>query len=334
MKVLSSRKIHNGKMVFADIIYEWEDILSRQLEIPLLDRSESEVSFDKKCRNLYKKTKIPFYRLYSILDKRGKNIFMFDIGTKKQDGIYNAPNYIPCLIDYFFTDDEYTKFIRAYNRNSLVLVSSREVYEYLINKNCSIPIEHFPLSIADNYWQDEPFEKKYDLVMFGRQNPLLIKYINRYEKMHSDFRLVRRKNENGHFIYYLSSTGETVSICDTREEYMKLVSQSKVAVYATPGMDESRLGANGWNQVTPHFLEGIAGQCHIIARYPDNADTQWYEISKLCKSVETYEEFEELMDKYIREVVDLKFYNEYLKKHFTSRRVEMLKDIIEKYQLY
>lgn len=38
------------------------------------------------------------------------------------------------------------------------------------------------MSIADNYWQDEPFEKKYDLVLFGRQKPLLVEYIDRYEK--------------------------------------------------------------------------------------------------------------------------------------------------------
>lgn len=111
---------------------------------------------------------------------------------------------------------------------------------------------------------------------------------------------------------------------------MKLVSQSKVAVYTTPGIDESRFNANGWNQVTPHFLEEIAGQCHIIARYPDNAETRWYEISKICKNVESYEQFEEFMDIYIQEDVDLNLYKEYLKKHFTSRRVELLKDIIEK----
>ena len=115
---------------------------------------------------------------------------------------------------------------------------------------------------------------------------------------------------------------------------MNLVSESKVAVYTTPGMDGTRTDANGWNQVTPHFLEEIVGQCHIIARYPDNADTRWYEMQKICKNVDSYEDFEELLDKYLHETVDIKLYKEYVKKHFTSQRAEMLENIIKKYNLY
>lgn len=338
MRILTKRKITEKAEVerktFFDIVFEWEDIFSKQLNLPILARTEWEFGFDERCRKVYQKIKVPFYRLYSLIDRRGKNIFMFDCSTKRQDGIYNNSRYIPCLIDYFLSDEEYGKFLRAYSKNPLVLVSNRDVYEYLQKKGCPIPIEHFPLSLPDYYWNDEIYEKKYDLVMFARQNPLLVEYINMYENKHPDFKLVRRKYECGHYIYYLSATGETVSIGDSHEEYVKLVSQSKVAVYTTPGMDGTRTDANGWNQVTPHFLEEIAGQCHIIARYPDNADTQWYEISKICKCVESYDEFEQLMDKYRHEEVDLKLYKEYLQNHFTSKRVDMLRSIIEKYHLY
>lgn len=70
---------------------------------------------------------------------------MFDVSTKRQDGIYNSPNYIPCLIDYFLDEEAYPKFLNAYSKTSLVLVSSREVFEYLVDKECPIPIEHLPL---------------------------------------------------------------------------------------------------------------------------------------------------------------------------------------------
>ena len=338
MKILSKREImkeaQNNKKYCFDIIYEWEDILAEKLQIPVLTRSNSEFNFDEKCRKIYKKIKIPFFRLFSLYDRRGSNIVMFDASTKRQDGIYNNSHYIPCLIDYFLSEDEYEKFLKAYGRNLLVLVSSREVYEYLLAKDCPIPIEHFPLSLADGYWQDVPFEKKYDLVMFARQNPLLTKYIDRYEATHKDFKLVRRKYEDGHYIYYLSATGEIVSICDTHEDYVKIVSESKIAVYTTPGMDGTRTDANGWNQVTPHFLEEIAGQCHIIARYPDNADTRWYEMDQICPCVSNYEEFEKLVDEYRTKKVDLTKYKLYLNKHVTSKRADLLKEIMNRYGLY
>ncbi len=332
MNILSKREImkneKNNKKYCFDIIFEWEDILAQQLNIPVLFRSSLEFKFDEICRKIYKRVKIPFYRCFSFIDKREKYVIMFDASTKRQDGIYNNKKYIPCLIDYFLSEEEYHLFLKAYSHNSLVLVSSKEVYNYLIEKKCPLKIEHFPLSLPDNFKIPNKIKKKFDLVMFARQNPLLVKYINQYEKEHSDFVLVRRKYENGHYIYYLSSTGEVISICDTREEYFNLVMSSKVAVYTTPGMDNTRTDAKGWNQVTPHFLEEVAGMCHIIARYPKNADTEWYEMEKICKCVESYEEFAFLMDRYRKEEVDYKKYREYLKKHYTSQRAELLKKIL------
>lgn len=333
MYILTKRKVMesacNNKKYCFDIIFEWEDILSKGLEVNIIYRSRAEFSFDEKCRKLYRIIHMPLYRLFNIFDKnRGNAIIMFDASTKRQDGIYNHKKYIPCLIDYFLDDKSYSLFLKAYSRNQMVLVSSREVYDYLKSKNCPLKIYHFPLSLPDSFKAPTKIEKKYDLVMFARQNPLLVEYINRYEKENPDFVLVRRKYEGGHYIYYLSSSGETVSICDTREEYFNLVMSSRIAVYTTPGMDGTRTDANGWNQVTPHFLEEVAGMCHIIARYPKNADTEWYEIGKICKCVESYEEFSHMVDCYRKEEVDTEKYKKFIEKHYTSKRVKLLKEIL------
>ncbi len=333
MHILTKRKImenaSNNKRYCFDIIFDWEDILAKGLDIDIITRSEREFNFDNWCREFYKKTRIPLFRLYAWFDmKRNPFVFMFDASTKRQDGIYNHKKYIPCLIDYFLDEQGYQQFLKAYSHNYLILVSSKEVYDFLLERNCPLKVEHFPLSLPDDFKVSGKIEKKYDLVMFARQNPLLVEYIDRYEKEHSDFILVRRKYENGHYIYYLSSTGEIISVCDTREEYIALVMSSKVAVYTTPGMDGTRTDANGWNQVTPHFLEEVAGMCHIIARYPKNADTEWYEMDKICKCVESYEEFSCLMDRYRKEEVDCKKYKTYLEKHYTSQRVKLLKEIL------
>lgn len=333
MHILTKRKImeiaSNNKKYCFDIVFEWEDIFAKELGIDIITRTNFEFKFDEKCRKFYQYTHIPIYKLFSLFDwKRGNAVLMFDMSTKRQDGIYNEKKYIPCVVDYFLNEREYQLFLKAYSNNQIVLVSSREVFEYLIEKKCPINIYHFPLSLPDNFKISGEIIKKYDLVMFARQNPLMVEYIDRYEREHPDFVLVRRKYENGHYIYYMSSTGEVVSVCDTREEYYKLVMSSQIAVYTTPGMDGTRADANGWNQVTPHFLEAVAGMCHIIARYPKNADTEWFQMDKICKCVGSYEEFCCLVDRYRKEKVNYKKYTEYLKKHYTSQRVKLLKEIL------
>lgn len=334
MRLLSKRVVMktatNKKKHCFDIIFEWENILAEKLNCDIILRKESEFKFDEICRKIYKKLPIPFYRLFHLFDRnRGYNVIMFDASTKRQDGIYNHKRYIPCLIDYFLSDDLYETFLNAYKNNPLVLVSSREVYEYLMQKECPIKLAHFPLSLPDNYKTDKVYEKEYDLIIAGRQNPLLMMYAEKYEKKYPETRIVKRKYENDHFLYYLSSTGEIVSVGDTREEYIDLLRKSKIALYTTPGMDGTRIDANGWNQVTPRFLEEVSSQCHIIARYPDNADTRWYDISRICKCVESYEEFEDMMNRYKQESVDAVLYTEYLEKHYTSNRAELLRQILE-----
>ena len=332
--ILSKREIMrdkaNNKKYCFDIVFEWENIFADLLEKKIEIRSNHEFIFDEKCRKIYNKIGIPLFRFFPLIDThKDKGIFMFDVSTKRQDGIYNNKKYIPCLIDYFLSEEEYSLFVKAYNRNPFVLVSNKDVFEYLLKKKCPIKIYHFPLSLPDYYVNFErKFEKKYDLVLFARQNPLLLKYVDEYERRHNEFKLVRRKYENGHYVYYLSKTGEIVSMGDTREEYWNLVKKSKIALYTTPGIDNTRTDANGWNQVTPHFLEEIAGQCHVIARYPQNADTQWYEMSKICQCVNEYEEFEKLMDKYREIPVNIEKYKNYLEKHVTSKRVKLLKQIM------
>ena len=85
---------------------------------------------------------------------------------------------------------------------------------------------------------------------------------------------------------------------------------------------------DGFSQVTPRFLEMVASGCNIIARYKTNADTDYYELEKFCQSINTYEEFEKEMDKCRIKGPDMTFYSSYLKKHYTSKRVEELQVIL------
>ena len=83
----------------------------------------------------------------------------------------------------------------------------------------------------------------------------------------------------------------------SRDGYLDSMKKSRIALYATPGIDGGEKRTNGFSQVTPRFLEMVASGCNIIARYKTNADTDYYELEKFCQSINTYEEFEKEMDK-------------------------------------
>lgn len=335
MDILSKRDVMenetNKKRHCFDIIFEWEDIIAQGLDCKIFTRSNFEFEYDNLSRKIFKRIHVPLYRIFNLFDKkRGNSLLMFDASTKQQDGIYNSSKYIPCLIDYFLDEKMYPNFLNAYKRNKLVLVSNREVYEYLIQKKCPIKIEYFPLSLPDYYKTNEIYEKEYDLIIAGRINPLLDGYVTKYEKEHPGLKILKRKYEDGHFKYYLSASGQEISAGDSREQYIQLLRKSKIALYTTPGMDGTRYDANGWNQVTPRFLEEIAAQCHIIARFPKNADTEWYNMNEICHNIESYDDFKNTMEKYLTTKVDIELYKSYLDRHYTSKRVEMLKEIIKR----
>ena len=123
--------------------------------------------------------------------------------------------------------------------------------------------------------------KKYDVILIGRQNPVLKRFLDQYKKTHPDLTI------------FIPSKQELAS----RDGYLDSMKKSRIALYATPGIDGGEKRTNGFSQVTPRFLEMVASGCNIIARYKTNADTDYYELEKFCQSINTYEEFEKEMDK-------------------------------------
>ena len=62
----------------------------------------------------------------------------------------NKKNIIPCMIDFFCRDkNELQKFYKRYDKNPVVLISSREAYDYLVSVKCPLNIRHLALSISD-----------------------------------------------------------------------------------------------------------------------------------------------------------------------------------------
>lgn len=327
-KIITARDY--GTWPSFDLVYEWEDIMTVYLNAPLLH--EKILNRNRLCSHLPPTFQdVSFVRTLLSCILSNKVVFLYEMGINDRKPQHNNPYIVPCIIDFFLKEkEELIEFYLKYSKNRVVLISSREVYDFLRSVNCPINIKHLPLSISDRYkiHSSTHYEKCYDVALMGRQNPVLEQYVKQYALTHPNFVYVYRILKDGAFNYY-TSDGKTVGNIRTREQYMNLMRRSRVGLYSTPGIDGGESRTNGFNQVTPRFLELIACGCHIIARYEKNSDTEYYEIDNFSPSVSSYEEFEGLMDDALKKDVDMEVYSNYLSKHYTSVRCEKLKQIIE-----
>lgn len=301
-----------------DLVYEWEDDLCHYFGVSLYNNHP--------LKNQRYSKFIPFLLNWLQTDEPA---FTYEMCTYRHNG-NNKRNIVPCIIDFYLRKPWQVKlWYSQYWRNPVVCVSSREVYHYLHDEIGLHKIVHLPLSLSDRYRITEHtrFEKKYDLLLAGRQNKVLKGWLTRYIETHSDLTYIQRDMRDGKAVY-VDQEGQCVRDTDSREIYVQMMQQVRVCLYATPGMDGGRQ-TNGFNQVTPHFLEIIAAGCHPLMRYSKNADTEYYELAAFGPSIGTYEQFELALDKARREPVDMKKYSVYLRKHYTSQVAKQLEQILE-----
>ncbi len=316
--ILSLRKLTTWPSF--DLVKEWEDILAKELNVSI--KNEKLLLYNRIINN--------HPTLFKLFNTR-KTALVFEISDYRSSLRNNLENIIPCIIDFYTKDNKIlSEIYKQYNRNPIVLISSKEAYEFLKQKECPLNIAHFPLSISNKYriTPETRFDKKYDLVIAGRPNPVLTDFVIRYAQSHQHFRYIYRKMEGGKFYYY-TSDNEIIGNINTREQYINLLRASRIGIYATPGIDGGEKRTNGFNQVTPRLFELICAGCHILARYPKNADTDYFQIDSLCPSIENYTQFEQLVDKYRETECDMQVYSNYIEHHYTSKRVSLLCDILK-----
>lgn len=322
LRQILSRRSNLSQNYAQPIIYEWEDEISRELNIPVINYS-------------------PRYKLLNRLKLHvpfmGPNTdtFRYVINGRDNDEPMNSNHIIPCIIDFFEKGDRLQLFYKRHSNNKIILVSSPFDYQYLKDRNCPIEVGLFAYSISDKFAISEKAnEKKYDIVLTGRQDPLLYSFFKEYIIRHPDVTYVKRGKEldndfNKTKEYYINGR-ECIGALETREDFMMLQSQGRSTLYGVQGYEEG--DTKGFYHMTPHFLEIIACACHVIAHYPsgkDGIDAQYYEFDRFSPSVETYEAFEAAMDTALSTDVDREEYALYLKKHYTSCRVLELQKMLD-----
>lgn len=307
------------------LVYEWEDVFKEHLDASLF------IDLDKEVK---RRRKFVFEHLpIAILWKFRPAFVFYMLPDQRVNQHNNSPYVIPCIIDWYLkTEEELNAFFKQFSKHRLILVTSMQVYQYLKNIDTPIPIGHLPLSLSDKYriTPETTFKKDLDIVLMGRQNPVLLGWLNEYSLSHPNLTIAQSKREKDNYNYYLQD-GTFVTNATTREQYMSLMRRSKISLYSTKGMDSdyTDYNTNGFNQVTPRIFEHLATGNHVIARYKKNEDTDFFELEKICPHTDSYESFKKQMDFALTNPVNMGFYSDYLENHYTSTRVNLLEELVK-----
>ena len=320
-KILSRR--NNSGNYAQPIIYEWEDVIARALNASVSG-----------YHPIYRG--VNHFTIHSPLFGPSKDSFRFVNNGRDYDEPMNSKHIVPCIIDFFEKEDQLQGFYAKHSRNKIVLLSSPFDYEYLKTHNCPLNIGLFPYSLSDKWAiKCDKIQKKYEIVLTGRQDPLLYSFFKEYVKKHPDVSYVKRgqdiENDNKKTKGYYLNGKDYIGEVETREDFMRLQAQGRATLYGVQGYLDGF--TKGFYHMTPHFLEIIACGSHVLAHYPtgdEGVDAKFYEFEKFSPSIETYEQFETMMDKALNTDVDMEMYKTYMAKHYTSVRAQELKKQLEK----
>ncbi|WP_366184863.1 hypothetical protein [Flavobacterium ovatum] len=317
---------HFQKWPSHQIVYEWEDEIAKGLGIKIVESPIPKQNIFRLITKIAEKIfKNDLTSLGELLSGRKNFYLYFSMYPMQFVSFSNRERAIPIIIDFWIKDIQL--FDKYYQKCSLVLISSKEVYTFLKENNSKVNIKHFPLSLPSKY-QGAISEKKRDIdvIVLGRKNEILWDYLQQYEKENPEIEYVFQVQIDGRLKYKSNKRG-IIGDFHEREDYMQLANDSKVALYGTPGIDGGEQRTNGFNPVTPKYLEFIAAGCTVMARYPKNDDTDFYQMNNQGASIDTYIEFKKQLDtrlkNYDKQSNDA--INEYLNKHNTKARIELLK---------
>jgi hypothetical protein len=311
------------------IVFEWEDIIANALNIRI--KKESKITNSLIYPILSKFSLVQLY--HKLVLPIGIYLRFDSIANPTIDARLNK-NCIPVIIDFWLKDNDIDKFFKCYKNVPIVLITNKEVYDKLLEKNSPIPIEHWPLSFPDLHalTRNKLKNKKFDVCLFGRNNPFFIRLLDEYSKNHPQFTYLKRVKKDNKLVY-IDNRGREILEDNGRTDYLTLIQETKVSCYSTPGIDESKLDSNGYNQVTPRVFEMLCNGCKVIGHYPLSSDVEWYKLYEIVPNVNTYDEFEKCLDEMLATPFDFEKTKRYVERHYTSTRIKMLTDILAKYNI-
>lgn len=308
------------------IVYEWEDEISEKLKVPLAKSPyNARRSFKGFLQRYARKLLNRDLTSNSAKGKDAEKFLYFEMRPRDYHSFSNTNPSIPIIID-FWKRDQVEEFKNYYKDCSHLLITSLEVLTFLKKNNFPGKLVHFPMSLPDKYkiTSSQKFDKKFDVILAGRTNPVLLKYFEKYKEKNPHVEFVYREEKNGEFSYFSNKRG-LLGDFESRQAYNHLLSMAKVALYSTPGMDDNKGRTGGFNPVTPRLFEILAAGCEVIMRYPENEETKFFELATLAAPALSYEQFEQQMHDALHSPAPIKRNALYLQQHYTSKRLEIIK---------
>jgi hypothetical protein len=313
------------------LVHEWEDEIAAWADVPIVDARDRVGRRPSRVTSALSGLPGVSHAITALDSMRegDPKSFYFAMTPQGADSLSASPSVIPMIVDFWKTVSP-RSFHRTYRRSRLVLISSLEAFEFLKGLACPLNLRHFPLSLPDKYRlvPGDAFDKKYDVVIAGRSSPVLVDFMERYAREHPEVEYVYRlKEDDGH--RYASNKSGPLGGVGNRAGYMSLLRAARVGLYATPGLDGGEGRTGGFNPVTPRLLELLAAGCHVLARYPVNADTDFYGLQAICPSIDTYASFSDRLEASLAAPPPTARNAEYLRQHYTSNRAELLDRLIK-----
>lgn len=326
-EIISERRYSHYPSI--KIVYEWEDILAKGLGIYIYKENDIKFKFHRRFEN---NGLVELYQAFVPQRKNMKLRYVMTGGTRKLC-VFDC-NTIPVIIDFWLNDSELDQFYAVYKHCPLVLITSAEVYQFLKEHSCPLPIEHWPLSFPDKYRMtpDCVKGKEYEFCIFGRPNPFFIRLLDQYCQNHPDFTYIHSVGGINHR-EFVNHKGEVVMKDTGRQSYLDMIHKTKISCYTTPGIDESKKETTHFNQVTPRLFEMLTNGCQVIGHYTDNPDTRYYRLSDIVPNVENYAEFEKVLDVLRSKPFDYTKVSKYMSKQYTSTRVPMLQKVLKRHSI-
>jgi hypothetical protein len=341
IEILTARKWLTNYYAI-QVVYEWEDILSKEMNVPVDSESLDRINtiynkrFNHFLQRVIRKTFLADFIdssfNYLLRKRKGVLFINYQLYVIETPNHYAyQPNSIPIFIDCF--RDMVDKLPALCRRNPLVFVTDQEIYHALQKTDIAAKTRYLPLTISDKYFNKEVPEKKIDVLQIGRQNPVLHEWMIQLTQKHPQVEYVyAHKSPDEVHTYYSTKNGWVKEPTETRNQFIRFLSSARISLLSSPGMDggdKARTG--GFNPVTPRFYESAINYCYMVGRYPDTPDFIYNDVASVCERPADYESFE----KTILQMLSTPFafqnkYEPFIRKHLTSATAKTILAEIEK----
>lgn len=318
------------------LVHEWEDVFASTLNIRI--RKRILFALLMKCVFQLGRLRLPvnLNKIYECLDdlylRYCSNAVVFRVDMYPRSANYLGPRreyVIPYIID-FDRNVSLAAFTKTYAEHKLVLISSYNAFRYLTgNGQHESNLRHLPLSLPDKYEFDRTIyyqRREFDLILPGRPNKRALSWLAQFATRNPNFEyLSYRSIDNRHV--YVSNKGREFD-CRTRQAYLTLLRDCKIAVYSTQGVDGNR---ESFDHITAKLFEGICAGCLMIGLYPETDESVAFRVSDVCPSVREYDDFERTLLLYMtldRDEEGYERYADFLSANRTSSRAKHLAESI------